>query len=191
MLAFAGAYEKRDLHAAAALHLTSQGGLLIACTFAFVALVLSIASTLFAGPRWLLGLAACFVAVFFWLVIRLVLYVTAERTYRTSALLRVPIRGSASSEHVEIQSEHGGGKLPWAVFYQQRQSEDLVLLYQAANLYHLYPRRFFGPDSDWAEFRSLAASNVTARPRSPWRTALTIALVVLGLLLLATVFLGA
>jgi hypothetical protein len=32
---------------------------------------------------------------------------------------------------------------------------------------------------------------VTARPRSPWRTALTIALVVLGLLLLATVFLGA
>ena len=54
-------------------------------------------------------------------------------------------------------SQHGRGEASWSVFTKWREDANLFLLYQADNLFHMLPKRWFGHVTGIEDFRSLLA----------------------------------
>jgi hypothetical protein len=60
-------------------------------------------------------------------------------------------------------SPHGRGEANWSVFTKWREDANLFLLYQADNLFHMLPKRWFGPAGRIEEFRRILESQSIPR----------------------------
>jgi hypothetical protein len=84
--------------------------------------------------------------------------ITAQRAVATSKLLQSPVRGIADDKGLKLTTENGSADLPWAVFHRARVGSDVVMLYQSAYIYNMFPRSWFGSDAEWAAFKQMAAT---------------------------------
>jgi hypothetical protein len=82
-----------------------------------------------------------------------------QRIYRSQPSLQ----GTHSYQFTEAGfiavSPHGRGEANWSVFTKWREDTNLFLLYQADNLFHMLPKRWFDPAEGLVEeFRGLLES---------------------------------
>ena len=100
--------------------------------------------------------------VFLWVISPIL---NARRVERTNRMFGTPLRGFAREAGIHLESEFGTSDLPWAVFFRFKMTDALVILYQSAHTYHVFPRSFFARDEDWRIFRACVVEKVPARPR--------------------------
>jgi YcxB-like protein len=100
--------------------------------------------------------------VFLWFLSPIV---NAWRVERTSRMFGCPLRGVATEDGIDLESPFGTAKLPWGVFFRFKMTTALVIVYQSAHMFNVYPRSFFGSDEDWRIFRSWVTDKVPASPR--------------------------
>jgi YcxB-like protein len=101
--------------------------------------------------------------VFLWVISPIM---NARRVERTNKMFGIPLRGVAKEAGLHLESEFGTSEFPWAVFFRFKMTDALVILYQSAHAFHIFPRSFFSSDEDWQVFRACVAEKVPARP---WR----------------------
>jgi hypothetical protein len=92
-----------------------------------------------------------------------------KRAIETNKLLQEPIEGAAEEDAIRMTTPSSSITLRWDSFHRMKASADMVLLYQASNLFNMFPREFFGPEEDWQTFRSwaLAKAPKPARKSRP------------------------
>jgi len=98
-----------------------------------------------------------------------------ERSYRNTwsshKLAREPIRGRISEHGLAIQGEHTSADIPWDRLLKWKASDDLLLVYEARNAMHVYPRAFFASEEDWQTARELVAGKLsTPNTSTMWRS---------------------
>ena len=91
--------------------------------------------------------------------------VNARRAERTSRMFGSPLRGLAREVGIHLESAFGSSELPWGMFFRFKMTDALVILYQSAHTFNMFPRSFFGSDEDWRIFRAWVAERVPANPR--------------------------
>jgi len=70
--------------------------------------------------------------------------------------------------HIEITDERlvmcyadrGSWTIPWRDFYQWKSGATIVLAYQTAEVFRIFPRRWFASDADFAGFKELLAKTI-------------------------------
>ena len=78
-----------------------------------------------------------------------------RRAYRSQPSLRGSHRYRFSADGFAAQSEVGQGEIRWDAMTRWREGPTLFLLYQADNLFHVLPKRWFGNGGAVEEFRTL------------------------------------
>jgi len=63
--------------------------------------------------------------------------------YRNQPSLQGRHRYVFSDDKITAESPHGRGEVSWRAFTKWRENEHVLLLYQADNLFHLIPKRWF------------------------------------------------
>jgi hypothetical protein len=160
MIEFSGTCSKEDVVKAARLHLTPSRGWRIG--LGVVSVVPILLAVLLKGSL-LYGLVPVAMYGVLVLVVWLAARSSARRSYETNAMMQEPVWGTVPSDGVTIASSVGEARVPWDAFYQRKIGADIVLLFQSAAVFHVFPRRFFPSDEGWREFRQLAAENVKKR----------------------------
>lgn len=89
----------------------------------------------------------------------------ARRVERTSRIFGTPLHGRVTEAGVHLESAYGTSDLPWELFFRFKATESLVILYQSAQMFNVFPRSFFGSDEDWRRFRAWVEEKVPAVPR--------------------------
>ncbi len=116
------------------------------------------------SPGFFVGVSAFWALwlVFLWVILPIV---NARRVERTSRIFGSPLHGVATEAGIHLESEFGTSSLPWGVFFKFKMTDALVVLYQSAQTFNIFPRSFFGSDEDWRIFRAWVTEKVPARPR--------------------------
>jgi len=114
-------------------------------------------------PFW--GIVAVVAVLFFYLR-----RVGVNQALKTNKLLQEPIAGSAAEDAVRMTTASSTTTLPWQSFYRVKASPDMVLLYQGANLFNMFPREFFQQEEEWQTFRSWALAKVPGKEPRRRRT---------------------
>ena len=114
----------------------------------------------------------------------------AKNQLATNKVLQGPIRGVITEETVQIISDYSTANLPWSVFHFADVRPDLVLLYASISHAHIFPRSFFGSDSEWSTFCGWVATKVPKKPKgsSTFRTVILWAIIVVAVFLLKALF---
>jgi hypothetical protein len=81
-----------------------------------------------------------------------------RRAYRSQRTLSGTHRLVFSESGVRGEFAYGAGETEWGAFIKWRESRDLFIIYQASNLMHIIPKRWFADNHAVADFRSLLAS---------------------------------
>jgi hypothetical protein len=140
------------------------GGLFAALLFAFT-VVGPLATGASIRPWLPVWVVALLIAIVFVVLPRLGI----ERALKTNKLLQEPIEGTAAEDAIRLTTSLSSATLPWGSFYQVKASPRMVLLYQASNLYNMFPREFFEQEEDWQTFRSWALEKVPTQVKKPRR----------------------
>ena len=78
-----------------------------------------------------------------------------RQTYQQLKLLQLEHTAEISEACLFCKNQHGQATLPWDVFHRWKSGKQLVLLYQADTLYHLFPRRAFASEEDFNTFQTI------------------------------------
>ena len=90
---------------------------------------------------------------------------TVKRAFGTNQFLGMPFSGEADGQGMRIESEHGRADLPWTLMHKVALFPDMVIVYQAGNMFRILLREFFPDDESWQTFRGLAkAPTAIANP---------------------------
>jgi len=77
------------------------------------------------------------------------------RIYRRQIALQGEHRIEFSSSGLRAESSRARGELSWSMFIKYREGEEMFLLYQADNLFHMLPKRWFQGSAAIQAFRDL------------------------------------
>ncbi len=131
---------------------------------AAVAVLLTLAYSGVSGAQIILYIASCFIPLFFIAAIYyLAPSVSAKKAFTSGSEFKNPFSGVVSDEGIMIQSTLTRGQSQWSIFRFARVSPGFVLLYSAANIFNVFPRKFFATEADWLAFRSLVARKVAKK----------------------------
>jgi len=87
-----------------------------------------------------------------------------RRTYRRQPSLQGTHRYTFNEDRVASQSPLGTGEAEWSVFTKWREDSRIFILYQAENLFHMLPKRWFdGDETKINEFRDLLEAKMLPR----------------------------
>ena len=89
-----------------------------------------------------------------------------RRIHRESPYLQEPVNATLTDEGIEFLTATSSGVLPWSRFIKMKESDDLVLLYQAPNLFNIVPKEFFASPQQWADARALVHLKIQSGNRS-------------------------
>ena len=107
-------------------------------------------------------------AVITWMPIVLVIpaivvlqWFVMRRHWKNNRTIQQPVHGVVSDEGItwDVQ-DISSSKLPWHLLLRYRDTESLVLVYQALNQVFYFPRHYFSTDQDWSSFKQLVASKL-------------------------------
>jgi YcxB-like protein len=87
---------------------------------------------------------------------------TVKRAFATDRFLGEPFVGEADAQGMRIESEHGHADLPWTLMHKVALFPDMVIVYQAGNLFRILAREFFSDDESWQTFRGFAKATTSA-----------------------------
>jgi hypothetical protein len=87
-----------------------------------------------------------------------------RRAHANSPIFQDPFIGSVSEDRFALEAETGRTDMTWDRFIGRREGKDVVLLYQAPNLFNILAREFFESDADWETARRFTM-RVPARRR--------------------------
>lgn len=102
----------------------------------------------------------------------------ATRAFAADPLLSERMTGEADERGVRIEQAHGSTDLPWSSTYDVAMTSKVVIVYQSASLFRVFPREFFADEESWQTFRRLAA--VAVPPVRPQRGRLLLPLGLTG-----------
>jgi hypothetical protein len=80
--------------------------------------------------------------------------------HRRSPYLSEDINCTVTDLGIEFTSSAAAGLIKWASFIKVKELPDLLLLYQAPNLFNIVPREFFASTADWEYTRELIRARV-------------------------------
>ncbi len=87
-----------------------------------------------------------------------------RKQWQKNNLIKAHISGSANENNIEWHcGDFSQTQYRWDMFQKYRQSDNLILIFQAPNQAIFFPRSFFANDTDWARFKELVATKVTAK----------------------------
>ena len=83
-----------------------------------------------------------------------------QRLFKRSPYLHEPIEGVVSEQGLHIANSRGRSDLPWTLITKYKETSDLILLYQAPNMFGIVAKEFFDDDVDWQGARDLIHQQV-------------------------------
>ncbi len=83
-----------------------------------------------------------------------------RKVFRTAPYLKEPVRAALTDEGIAWENSNGSGVIPWKNFIFRKETGDLVLLYQATNLFNVIPREFFSSEDSWRDARAVIEQRV-------------------------------
>ena len=184
MIRFHGTITRENYLRALALHgITKIRRVLMGC----VAVFLLYGVVLEPVRQGQVGLRLVFPLIVVLFVVLLILFgpgITASRTFKTSKLMQGPRTGEVDETSVRQKTPFGSNELPWTLFVKSRSSDQLVLLYSAANQFFIFPREWFETSDDWAIFRKWAQEKTPQSTASTMVWAVRIILLLIGVIVL-------
>jgi hypothetical protein len=156
-----GEFTEHDYLRAQWLHIAPRRGLrvvgyVILALFA-LALVLTIHRGVSEADPWRLALAIAAVVALAGLALwHRYLW---GRLYRRQPSLQGLHVYSFSHEGIVASSPHGSGQVSWSAFTKWREDSRMFLIYQADNVFHLVPKRWFADEQQISELRALLAKH--------------------------------
>jgi hypothetical protein len=85
----------------------------------------------------------------------------AKQEYRNHASLKYEQRFSADEHGLHVrQQETGQVVLPWGDVYQQKEREDMFLIYPSKTMAFVIPKRFFASSEDVSTFQKILYKHV-------------------------------
>ena len=98
--------------------------------------------------------SSCFFVAFIIYVVLLKFFIVPSRLrklYAQSKLLQMEVVYSFNKEAFLSKSENGNTILNWPNFHKWKSDKNLILLYQADNVFNIIPKRIFGSESEIEE----------------------------------------
>lgn len=86
-----------------------------------------------------------------------------RRAYRSQRTLSGTQRLLFSESGIRGAFAYGAGETEWGAFIKWRESRDLFIIYQASNLMHIIPKRWFAGEQAVTDLRILLESHPIAR----------------------------
>jgi hypothetical protein len=126
--------------------------------FAIIGLILSALFlwALISSPSWAIS------AVVAYLVLWLLVFIPwqAKKNYRQYKALSEPVSVEVQDEGLFFKRENGEGLVPWSHIIKWRQSNTLLLLYPASNVFHLVPSHFFSTPENFSAFKEILREHI-------------------------------
>jgi hypothetical protein len=108
------------------------------------------------GIALLAGIIGCgFPLAMSWLTVR-----QWRRLHRDSPHFREPVSAAITEDGIEFSSTMVSGRLPWSAFIKMKEQDDLVLVYQAPNMFSIVSPEFFETPASWAEARDILRAHI-------------------------------
>jgi Na+(H+)/acetate symporter ActP len=83
-----------------------------------------------------------------------------NKIHRQSPYLKEPINCTITEAGMEFVSSTASGLIRWSTFIKRKELPDLLLLYQAPNLFYIVSQSFFASAEDWQYAKELIRSQV-------------------------------
>ena len=115
-----------------------------------------------------------------------------RRAFRKDDRLQQPIEAVASESGIEVSSPTASSKYEWSAFTRYAESKNLFLVYQAPNVFNVFPKRAFalGEEESFRALLSarLGTASVAHNKKINPRTWILLAVVAIaGILLIMTI----
>lgn len=108
------------------------------------------------SQSWGIGAALVYLALWFLVLIPW----QAKKNYRQYKALSEPVSVEVQQDGLFFKRENGEGLVPWSHIIKWRQSNTLLLLYPASNVFHLIPSHFFPTNESFSEFKEIIRKNI-------------------------------
>lgn len=167
-IVFQNKIELSDYKRAQYLHMRSRwywliGILLLAVAVACIAW--RVVDYRFGGRVLPLDYLLLFVIAYVFLLYTVFLPMRFTRIYKSHKLLQKAFTSELTEEGLHSKSDMGESNIPWEMFAKWKASKHILLVYQADNLFHLFPVRFFPSAERYAELQRLLTEKIGPRKR--------------------------
>lgn len=167
-IVFQNRIELSDYKRAQYLHMRSRGYWLIGIlllAIAAVCIAARLAGYRFGGSVLPLNYPLFFVVVYVFLLYAVFLPMRFTRIYKSHKLLQKSFISELTEEGLRSKSDMGESNIPWEMFAKWKASKHILLVYQADNLFHLFPARLFPSAERYAELQQLLTEKIGPRKR--------------------------
>lgn len=96
----------------------------------------------------------------FYGLIHAIQYFSIKRNFENQPSFRNEISVETTEEGLQINTVTSESKIKWSVYTHWKENSNLFLVYQAPNLFNLFPKRAFASDRQVDEFREILASRL-------------------------------
>ena len=100
------------------------------------------------------------ILVLFWLAIP---QISSRRQRATRRYLAEPISYVFDAEGMRLTAPSFSTSLKWSIFREVRETNSLILLYEAPNLAYIVPKRFLSSNGDVTNLKAIIASTIAPK----------------------------